>query len=121
MAESLSLVGRRSCRLAGLTRITVATIAMSTLLHLLSATALAQAPAPADAKEIDRRVAGILADWENLPGVFDDVEVYAGQIKELVRQFAAEGSRLVLHYHRGQARIRRRSGGIAGSQSRPDA
>ena len=36
------------------------------------------------APEIDQRVAAIVADWETLPSVFDDIDSYAAQIKELV-------------------------------------
>src|SRR5262249_31523868 len=45
-------------------------------------TCLAQ-DAPADPSEIDRRVAGIVAAWEKLPSVFDDIEAYTSQMKEL--------------------------------------
>jgi beta-lactamase regulating signal transducer with metallopeptidase domain/thiol-disulfide isomerase/thioredoxin len=38
-----------------------------------------------DMNAIDQRVAAIVSDWENLPNVFQDVEVYSGQIRELVR------------------------------------
>ncbi|HEY6226053.1 MAG TPA: carboxypeptidase-like regulatory domain-containing protein, partial [Verrucomicrobiae bacterium] len=34
--------------------------------------------------EVDKQVAAIVADWEALPGVFDDVEIYSAQIKKLV-------------------------------------
>src|SRR5262249_34027941 len=47
-----------------------------------TATSLAQA-VPADPSEIDRRVASIIAAWEKLPSVFDDIEVYTGQMKEV--------------------------------------
>ena len=36
-----------------------------------------------DPVEIDRRVASIIAAWEKLPSVFDDIEVYTAQMKEL--------------------------------------
>jgi len=47
------------------------------------ATCLPQTP-PAPSAEVDRRVASILADWEKLPSIFDDIGVYTAQIKELV-------------------------------------
>ncbi|HSY44046.1 MAG TPA: M56 family metallopeptidase, partial [Candidatus Acidoferrum sp.] len=34
--------------------------------------------------ETDQKVAAIVQDWENLPGVFDDVDTYAGQVRDLV-------------------------------------
>jgi beta-lactamase regulating signal transducer with metallopeptidase domain len=34
---------------------------------------------------VDLRVAAIVRDWENLPNVFQDVDSYSGQIRELVR------------------------------------
>jgi len=33
--------------------------------------------------EIEKRVASIVSDWESLPSVFDDIETYTAQIKEL--------------------------------------
>jgi hypothetical protein len=34
---------------------------------------------------IDGKLAAITADWESLPGVFDDIGVYTGQIRDLVQ------------------------------------
>ena len=36
-----------------------------------------------DRGEIEKKVAAIVADWESLPSVFDDIDVYTAQIKEL--------------------------------------
>jgi thiol-disulfide isomerase/thioredoxin len=47
-------------------------------------TGFAQATPGTDSPDIDRRVASIVADWENLPSIFDEIETYAAQIKELV-------------------------------------
>ena len=47
-------------------------------------TGFAQAAPGTDSPDIDRRVASIVADWENLPSIFDEIETYAAQIKELV-------------------------------------
>jgi beta-lactamase regulating signal transducer with metallopeptidase domain len=38
----------------------------------------------ATSSEIDQKVATVAQDWENLPGVFDDVAIYSRQVKELV-------------------------------------
>src|SRR5438876_10313456 len=40
--------------------------------------------APGTPPDIERRVATIVSDWETLPSVFDDIETYTAQIKELV-------------------------------------
>src|SRR5689334_5164123 len=49
-----------------------------------AATAFAQ-PVPATAPpDIEKRVASIVSDWESLPSVFDDIDTYTAQIKELV-------------------------------------
>ena len=54
-------------------------------LAVLSATvSLAQAAPKTAMPDIDRRVASIISEWESLPSVFDDIETYTGQIKELV-------------------------------------
>jgi len=45
--------------------------------------ARAQAEPPDGSAEIAGNVASIVADWEALSGVFDDIEGYVGQIKEL--------------------------------------
>jgi peroxiredoxin len=47
-----------------------------------TATSLAQI-APTDPSEIDRQVARIVDAWEKLPSVFDDIDVYTAQMKEL--------------------------------------
>jgi beta-lactamase regulating signal transducer with metallopeptidase domain/peroxiredoxin len=36
------------------------------------------------ANEINQKVAAIVQDWENLPDIFDDIETYSRQIRELV-------------------------------------
>jgi peroxiredoxin len=56
---------------------------VTALALLTAAVARAQAEAPASSAEIETKVAGIVADWEALPSVFDDIEDYVGQIKEL--------------------------------------
>jgi peroxiredoxin len=45
---------------------------------------LAHTAADTPMPEIEKRVAAIVSDWENLPSVFDDIETYTAQIKELV-------------------------------------
>ncbi len=51
---------------------------------LAAASAVPQAaPAPVTS-EIEQRIASIVADWESLSSVFDDIEAYTAEIKELV-------------------------------------
>ena len=51
---------------------------------LAAAAGFAQAPQSTAAPDVDQRVASIVSDWESLPSVFDDIETYAAQIRELV-------------------------------------
>jgi peroxiredoxin len=59
-------------------------LALITLAPLLVAAGFAQAGLQTSAPDIDKRVASIVSDWESLPSVFDDIETYTAQIKELV-------------------------------------
>lgn len=52
------------------------------MLMLSLAVSSAQEPSKSDTT-VDQKVAGIVADWESLPSVFDDIDIYAAQIKEL--------------------------------------
>src|ERR1051325_4537821 len=45
---------------------------------------IAQPVSPNSASDIDKRVAAIVSEWESLPSVFDDIESYTAEIKELV-------------------------------------
>src|SRR6476646_1080110 len=51
---------------------------------LLSALCLAQTDSTPVSAVTDKKVVAILADWENLASIFDDIDIYAGQIRELV-------------------------------------
>jgi hypothetical protein len=76
-----------SCKLhwfeRGSSRLTAISLLIISIVAPPVATCLAQTPSAASA-EVDRRVASILADWEKLPSVLDDIGVYTPQIKELV-------------------------------------
>src|SRR5688500_14182423 len=39
---------------------------------------------PSGDGDIDNRVAAIIADWESLPSIFDDIDIYAQQMREIV-------------------------------------
>jgi peroxiredoxin len=49
-----------------------------------AAAVFAQAVPATSAPDIEKRVASIVSDWESLPSVFDDIDTYTAQIKELV-------------------------------------
>jgi hypothetical protein len=51
---------------------------------LLTVATCSGQPAAAVSSEVDPRVAKITVDWESLPSVFDDIEGYVAQIKEVV-------------------------------------
>jgi len=62
----------------------IKSLALFALAVLPAAVSVAQ-PVPETAvPDIDRRVASIISEWESLPSVFDDIETYTAQIKELV-------------------------------------
>src|SRR5438445_767942 len=48
------------------------------------AAGFAQAVPGTAVPDVDGRVASIVSEWEGLPSVFDDIETYTAQIKELV-------------------------------------
>src|SRR5689334_5098651 len=50
----------------------------------LAATNFSQDTAREKAVAIDKQVADIVADWEALPSIFDDIEIFSAQIKKLV-------------------------------------
>src|SRR5690242_8659733 len=52
--------------------------------HFINTTTLAQAVRRTAVQDIDGRVASIVSDWESLPSIFDDIDTYTAQIKELV-------------------------------------
>ena len=62
----------------------IKSLALFALAVLPAAVSLAQAVPKTAVPDIDRRVASIISEWESLPSIFDDIETYAGQIKELV-------------------------------------
>jgi peroxiredoxin len=68
--------------MGGLSRTTITAVAILAS-AVPEATCLAQ-QAAIEASDAGRRVANIAADWETLPSVFDDIERYVAQIKELV-------------------------------------
>ena len=62
----------------------IKSLALFALAVLPATVNLAQAAPKTAMPDIDRRVASIISEWESLPSVFDDIEIYTGQIKELV-------------------------------------
>jgi len=63
---------------------TIEVLALLASVVLSSAAAFGQLAPDAGATDVDRRVASIVADWESLPSIFDEIETYCAQVKELV-------------------------------------
>ena len=63
---------------------TIEALALLVAFVLPCATAFAQPAPDAGTTDPDRRVASIIADWEGLPSIFDEIETYSAQVKELV-------------------------------------
>ena len=79
------LIFKRTGFKAGLSRATLTPILVHAIFLLAGAVCLAQAPKLSDSADTDKRIASILADWENLPSIFDDIDVYADQIRQVVQ------------------------------------
>jgi thiol-disulfide isomerase/thioredoxin len=75
---------KRSLWKAAFVRAIIEAHLLVAMLLLPAPSGFAQAVRGTNATDIDRRVASIIAEWQNLPSIFDDIETYTAQIKEMV-------------------------------------